>query len=313
MEFEDSCMPRLFQISDELAIRAQNKFLWGVKLHITGLVGASVSQAIASLGPAYLPCLFLDPIVVLFRCLVAIFVFLALFTRLLLRQRYWEGIWIKSRAVAEQLRRASWQYMMGLSIDNPPQPHTDDHAEQRRRFLDLIGAFSSQFVKIIPSGFSLRTDLPDVSPDMEAIRKLPSIERLHFYVANQVKQQAEWLDMKARLNDQYARRCAWGVNIAELLALLMVVVIFFRRGESEWLSLLWPLLTIAASVLAWTGYKRYSEVSSSYKETAEALISIRNELEDCGRDQQVDRERFANLVFASEDVLARQNTVKPPQ
>lgn len=307
--FKDSCMPRLFQVSDGLAIRAQNKFLWSVKLHIAGLVGASVSQAIASLGPQCFPCLFTDPIVVFFRCLVAIFVVLALGTRFALRQRYWEGTWIKSRAIAEQLRRASWQYMMGLNIDNPLQTGSNEHAEQRRKFLEYIGTFSGQFVKMIPLGFSLRRDLPEISPDMEAIRKLPLAERLEFYATNRVKQQAEWLDRKAYLNDKYARRLYWAGIVTESLALLMVLMIFNTGGESTYLSLLWPLLTIAASILAWTGYKRYAEVSSSYKETAEALNSIRNELEGCDEASEVESERFATLVHACEDTLSGENKV----
>lgn len=307
--FNGSCMPRLFQVSDELAARAQKKYLRSVRIHIAALIGASVSQAIASLGLDFLDKKFFpESTAEGFRVLVAGFVIVALFTRFLLRQRYWEGIWINSRAIAEKLRRASWQYMMRVSIQAPPQAQTIDNGEQRREFLHMISGFSSQLVKLSPPGFDLQIDLPEISPEMETIRKSPFEERLRFYAVNRVKQQAEWLiHDKALLFDKYAKRCAWALNVVEALALLTVLLIFISTDRREWLSVLWPLLTIAASIVAWTGYKRYSEVSSSYKETAEALNSIRNEIEDGNEGRHVEPERFATLVYACEDALLREN------
>ena len=107
-DFSDAYLPRLFWVSDDLAMRAQRKYLRSVRFHILGIIGASFCQAAISLGPLLItwPAWFSK----LFIGGIAAFVALTLATRALLRGRYWERIWYKSRSIAEEVKRLAWYY-----------------------------------------------------------------------------------------------------------------------------------------------------------------------------------------------------------
>ena len=61
-------------------------------------------------------------------------------------------------------------------------------------------------------------------------------------------------------------------------------------------------------MLAWTGYKRYQEQSTTYGKQAEELISLKQQLAELtARDKPEDWPRLIKLVKACEDMLTREN------
>ena len=310
--FNDTHLPRLFQVSDDLADRAQGKYLSSIRLHIISLLGASLTQmALSLLGYLQEKHFLIAPPFTdkILNMLLGAFVLMILLTRFILRQRHWEKIWYHSRTTAEQIRRLTWQYMMGLNLAGDPD--AADPPAARRAFLAEITALDSQWTSRVGASANLadaRLQTSEISHFMDARRNESPAERQRFYRDQRLQEQAVWFDAKAKINDRRARQFARFQITAEALAALVAVLFAVEYLGFRWSALMWPLLTIAASVLAWIGYRRYAELADSYTQTAEQLHHLLEDLKLCTEVVEADVQ-FAHLVRKTEGLLAWENSL----
>lgn len=310
--FNNAHLPRLFQVSDDLADCAQRKYLSSIRLHIISLLGASLTQmALSLLGYLQEKSILIAPPLTgkALNVLLGTFVLMILLTRFILRQRHWEKIWYHSRTTAEQVRRLTWQYMMGLNLAGDPD--STDPPAARRAFLAEIATLDNQWTSRVSASANLadaRLQAPEVTPFMDARRNESPADRQRFYREQRLQEQAVWFDAKAKLNNRRARQFGWFQITAEALAALVAVLFAVEYLGFRWSALMWPLLTIAASVLAWIGYRRYAELADSYTQTAEQLHHLLEDLKLCTEAADADVQ-FAHLVRKTEGLLARENSL----
>lgn len=306
----DADLPRLFQLTDRFAMEAQRRSLRSVRNHILCLIGASLTQLLISLHDELAQWLDfalreppdLDWMNVLRVGLVA-FVALGLATRLHLRLRQPDQPWVKARALAEQTKRLAWYYMMGLSPEGLPEPDAD---RARRQFLAALEPIRQHWTVLAPPGAERLPEAPEVAPAMLALRGSPPGVRLAAYRAHRLGDQFRWLQGKAARNARGAERFAILQTATEILALAAALAFAVHYAAFEkWNSLMWLLLTLAASVLAWTGHRRYRETAAAYAQTAENLVPLLQEADD-RRDAANDSAGFADWIVRCEDVLGRE-------
>ena len=316
LQLQDADMPRLFQLSDRLAVTAQRRYFRGVTLYIVALVGASVTQAAISLGPKLInwgcklinrPCSVPEDSwwVTCLMILLAGFFLFTLATRSVLRKRQWERIWCISRRIAEESRRLTWLYIMGLSCNGDEQGDQTATEVCHRRFVDEIEPLLSKWGDIATGDVDLQLDVPEISAGMDRIRTASFRDQIEFYKTYRVAEQANWFHDKARFNNRQLTRCYWIMNIAEAMALLLSIVLIIQR-DKNWIPSIYPFLGLAAALLAWIAHKRYGELAIVYEDTAAELMKIYDQLIEI-HDETTDRERFFQLVKDCENLLAQEN------
>lgn len=310
--FNNAHLPRLFQVSDDLAYRAQRKYLSSVRLHIISLLGASLAQmALSLLGYLQEKHFLIAPPFTdkILNVLLGASVLMMLLTRFILRQRHWERVWYHSRTTAEQVKRLTWQYMMGLNLAGDPD--STDPPVARRAFLAEIATLDNQWTSRVGASANLadaRLQAPEIPPFMDARRNESPADRQQFYREQRLQEQVAWFDIHAKRNNRRARQFGRFQIASEALAALVAVLFAVEYLGFRWSALMWPLLTIAASVLAWIGYRRYAELADSYTQTAEQLRHLLEDLKLCAEAAETDVQ-FAHLVRKTEGLLARENSL----
>ena len=93
--------------------------------------------------------------------------------------------------------------MMGLDLHQPVQLASYDEVERHRVFLEEMDKLSKEWVKMVAPTPDLRTRVPEISREMDAIREASFCERVEFYRAYRVGEQAAWFDQKADQNSQH--------------------------------------------------------------------------------------------------------------
>jgi hypothetical protein len=314
----DGLFPRTFRVSDDEATKAQRGHLRLVKAYIgLGLVGASLAQMLYGLSDTLAKPPLSWPIPVkLWLVPLGFCVMVTLLVRFVLGKRDWERRWCKSRATAEEVRSLTWCYMMEVDPRNPAARDERPPAKAREQFINEIDLIKKDWVAVVPHVATHRADLPEITGQMDAVRALPYGRKIAQYVRHRIQSQIDWFEARAR---QGARSQQWfmiagrvfevGAAVFALLLILEVCTSFqlpisFRPS---WTTFVWPCLTGAASVLAWTGYKRYQELSLTYGKQAEELISLKQQLvELTAKDTPEDWPRLVRLVRACEDMLTRE-------
>ncbi|MGA2261235.1 MAG: SLATT domain-containing protein [Acidobacteriota bacterium] len=316
MTIDDAALPQMFRICDEVARKAQAGHIRLVKIHIgLGLALVAASQMLYTLSGALAkPPLSWRLPIKMWLLPLGLGTFITLGSRLLLRGRQWEQTWCRSRAAAEQIRSRAWLYMMGLE---GPLEQDGDAARTREEFTAEVETVRREWEAAVPLGRRTGAELPEVTPQMDAVRALPFAEKLQVYLASRVRQQADWFEQRARQFDKKQKLFTSLTEFFEvgaaLFALLLVLDVYDIVRMPAGLPLAWtvflsPCLAAAAVTLAWMGYKRYSELHSSYRANAEKLLTLTQSFLELASGPP-DWTRLAPLVRNCEDLLTWENRI----
>jgi hypothetical protein len=204
--------------------------------------------------------------------------------------------------------------MMGL--EGPAEPD-GDAARARLEFTAEVEAIRREWEAAVPFDCQTDTELREVSPQMDAVRALPFAEKVRVYLTSRVRQQADWFERRAH---QFAKKQKLFTLLTEffeacaaLFALLLVLDVYDIVRMPAGLPLAWtvflsPSLAAAAVTLAWMGYKRNSELRSSYVANTEKLLTLRQGFLELAAGPP-DRTRLAQLVKNCEDQLTWENRI----
>jgi hypothetical protein len=211
------------------------------------------------------------------------------------KQRGDDKGWFDGRAVAESVKTLTWRYMMRL------KPFDDDTTCDQT----FVGELDA--IRKARSGLQLRVgalgeDAEQITPRMREARQLPVEQRRDLYVKERLEDQAKWYAGKAEVNRRRTNRLFWAALAAQVLALALAVwqVAFPSAG----LSLVGPLLALAAAFTAWTQLGRNDELSKSYALANQELLSIKAVLDTVGTEQEL-----AQLVRDGEGAISREHTM----
>jgi hypothetical protein len=315
----DAAFPQTLRICDEVARKAQAKHIRLVKIHIgLGLALVTASQMFYSLSGALAkPPLSWRLPVKIWLLPLGLGTFMTLGSRYLLRGHHRERTWCRSRAAAEQIRSRAWYYMMGIDPHEGLVEQDGDAARAREEFIAEVHAIKSEWMQAVPLGDRPSAEYSEITPEMDAVRALACAEKLQVYLVSRVRQQTEWFERRAHDYARKQRLFTWLTEFFEagaaLFALLLVLDVYglFRMPASlpiTWTVFLSPCLAAAAATIAWSGYKRYSELHSSYSASSEKLLLLRQSFLELSASAP-DPPRWAQLVKRCEDLLTWENRI----
>lgn len=212
------------------------------------------------------------------------------------RQRRDDKDWFDGRAVAESVKTLTWRYVMRAA------PFDDDVTadEEFARELDAIRQERSD-LQLRVSAASAGT-AEQITPRMRTIRDLPTKERRDLYVEGRLDDQARWYGGKSRDHRVLAESFFWGSLAAQLLALVLAIVRVAYPGTE--LSLVGPLLALAAAITAWTQLGRHDELGKSYALANQELLTIKSLADSVDSE-----EGLADITRDGEGAISREHTM----
>lgn len=281
----ESDYPALWKASDAAALRTQRFFLFLVRLHL-GLL------ALAGLVAAWSPSSrILDQSA---AGLIAVLMFAALVTGLVLRLLKADDIWFRNRAFAENAKGAAWRLMMAPSADAPGDDET-----REREFLEELKQIRARYPETARDLSTTLTIGPEISLQMRALRKQSTMDRLSFYTRHRLEDQIHWYSSKAKCNRRSELKWFTVILLAEGLAVLFAFGRILYSAEYDPTG---AVAALAACFVAWVQTKRFSDLANTY---AVACVDLKGLL---ARADHVHTEvQLQDLVQEAENAISREH------
>jgi hypothetical protein len=287
---ERSDYPWLYRAADSASAKAKNAHFLGLKAQLTILFIVGVLAAVPTwwhLELGSLKGLAVTSAVALAASLVIVGA---------ARERKFDRRWFDARAVAESAKTLSWRYMMQAG---PSFAIENSVAEQT--FIGELQALSATREVAVAELGGVEEDRTQISKFMLDARKRPFDERKAYYLAFRVAEERDWYHNQASLNRTSSSRWYWAGTVIQLVALTMAVV---RAADFLTFSIAGPLMTLAASVSAWTQARRHDELGTSYSVAANELTNLEQKVELCTTDTEL-----VALVKDVEEAISREHTM----
>ena len=279
--------PALYRAASDASRGGQNTYKRLVGTDLSLVVLGSVLAALGFLIPgAYGAAFAAVAAIVLLGSIVAKFVG---------QQRRYDKEWFDGRAVAESVKTLTWRYMMRL------EPFQDDTTSDRE-FIEELTALRNARSDLRYKVDTSPDGVEQITPQMREVRQLPVEERRDLYVEKRLGEQADWYAGKSKANRVLADRLYWAALAAQFVALALAVwrVVVPTAG----LSLVGPILALAAAFTAWTQLGRHDELSKSYALANQELVDIK------ALAAAVDsEEELAKIVRDGEGAISREHTM----
>jgi hypothetical protein len=284
---EHSDYPALYQAAEDASMGGQNTYKRLVQADLALVVAGALLGALAFLVPKdYAAYFAAGAAIVLLGSVVAKFV---------AKQRSDDKEWFDGRAVAESVKSLTWRHMMRL------EPFEDDTTCDQK-FIDELDA-----IREARSGLQFRVGAlgegaEQITPRMREVRQKPVEERRDLYIKERLEDQANWYAGKSEDNRRLASRLFWAALAAQFVALALAV--WRVAVPTAGLSLVGPLLALAAAFTAWTQLGRNDELSQSYALANQELLSIKALADTVDTEQQLSK-----VVRDGEGAISREHTM----
>lgn len=275
-------MPGLYRAASQASRQSQSIYYWSLGSYLVLLVCAALvsflwsDNAAGAIASA-----------ILFIVTLAILVGL--------RVKRPDDIWYNGRAVAESAKTRTWRWVMRAkpyamtNAEAARSKFTDDLREILRQNENLSQYFENQSVASAP-----------ISKEMEAVRALPTKERVAIYRRERIEAQAHWYEKKAKANRTQARRWFW---ISVALHSIAIVLLVYRVSSPTQSLPIEVISTAAGAALTWLQSKKFNELGSSYTLTANEIALM---LSDASIVE--DEQALSTLVIDSETAFSREHT-----
>jgi SMODS and SLOG-associating 2TM effector domain 3/SMODS and SLOG-associating 2TM effector domain 1 len=279
--------PALYQAASDASRDGQNTYKRLVQADLALVVTGAMLGALAFLVPTSYAAYF--------AAVAAIVLLGSVVAKYVNRQRTDDKEWFDGRAVAESVKTLTWRYMMRL------EPFEDDTTCDQK-FIDELDATREARSGLQYRVGSLGEGAEQITPRMREVRKLPVEERRDLYVKERLEDQARWYGKKSEDNRRIANRLFWAALAAQFVALALAV--WRVASPSAGLSLVGPLLALAAAFTAWTQLGRNDELSKSYALANQELLSIKALADTVGNEQEL-----VKVVRDGEGAISREHTM----
>ena len=284
---EHSDYPALYQAAEDASMGGQNTYKRLVQADLALVVAGALLGALAFLVP--------KDYAAYFAAVAAIVLLGSVVAKFVAKQRSDDKEWFDGRAVAESVKSLTWRYMMRL------EPFEDDTTCDQK-FIEELDA-----IREARSGLQFRVgalgeEAEQITPRMREVRQKPVEERRDLYVKERLDDQAGWYGRKSEDNRRLANRLFWAALAAQFIAL--AIAVWRVASPSAGLSLVGPLLALAAAFTAWTQLRRNDELRLSYALASQELLSIKALAAAVDSEQEL-----AKLVRDGEGAISRQHTM----
>ena len=282
---EDQNFPGLYQSADQASISAQRRYLRLQKCHIGCLILGSIGAALATIVP--------DEAVKWTYVVLAIVLVTGVVLTWVSRVRRDDKVWFDCRAIAESTKTATWRFMMKAA------PFRDDSIANQSFTIQLQRILEARPSSPKDLAQSLDANAQAISGFMSNMRQKSVDERRNLYLEARLRDQKAWYASKAKLNSK--KEDCWFCTVVVLQVLAIVLAIIWAASSSLPVNMVPLLMTCAASAVAWSRMKRYSELAQSYSLAA---------LELGGQEKIATGEAdFLAFVEQVEETISREHTM----
>jgi SMODS and SLOG-associating 2TM effector domain 3/SMODS and SLOG-associating 2TM effector domain 1 len=284
----DADLPPLYQAANESSTEAQTWFLWGARIRLFSVIGASFFGLFTwTLG--------ISPVdwagVLAASCFVV-----ALVVEGYLYQARPERTWYEGRATAESVKTLGWRYAVGGEPFNmgvaPPRRVDDLFLEQLKGLFEVI-----KHLDLVPPSSSEQ----QITQRMRDVRALSFADRKAIYERGRVEDQQNWYQVKATWNKRRAARWTTIMLVTEAVGVICGILKAVGVIEGDLLGFAGA---IVATVTAWLQTKQHRTLATAYTVTALELASVRSKI-----DHQRNDEDWAKFVSDAEDAFSREHTL----
>lgn len=209
----------------------------------------------------------------------------------------YEGIWYRSRAVAESVKTATWRFMMRA------EPFGDALGGR-----DVEKEFGAVLTKVLVEHRDLASHLSGdmlardaISNYMRDMRGSSIEQRMDVYSRDRIGEQRQWYAGRADANSTAAKRWQMAFIACQVFAVIFVLL---RIGCPEFKY--WPVEVLAvcgAAVLTWTQVRRFREHAAAYGMAAHEISVLSASLRDI--TSEVD---LSDFVGDAENAFSREHT-----
>jgi hypothetical protein len=282
-----SAYPALYQAASDASRGGQNTYKRLVQADLALIVAGALLGALAFLVPTSYAAYF--------AAVAAIVLLGSVVDKFVAKQRSDDKEWFDGRAVAESVKSLTWRYMMRL------EPFENDDTSDQK-FIDELDA-----IRGARSGLQYRVSSQDdnaeqITPHMREVRQMSVEDGRDLYVKERLEDEAKWYAGKSEDNRRLANRLFWAAIAAQFVALALAV--WQVASPSAGLSLVGPLLALAAAFTAWTQLERNDELRQSYALAYQELLSIKALASAVDNEQEL-----AKLVSDGEGAISREHTM----
>lgn len=208
-----------------------------------------------------------------------------------------EQAWYQARALAESVKTMTWKYAMQSKPFNHHENDALDRAAFRNVLKDLLR--TNQHVGKQFDGSAAMLD--QVTKEMDAIRALPTDQRLSLYMNRRVDNQRRWYAAKAGKNRGWARTSVAILGVLYVIAFLALLV---RVAKPEWAySHPEPLILLATAMIGWMQIKKFNELATSYNLTAIEIGILKSRAPEISTD-----EGLSDFIDDAEEAFSREHT-----
>ncbi|KFE97348.1 hypothetical protein IX39_20350 [Chryseobacterium formosense] len=223
---------------------------------------------------------------------------IAILFSLIIKNKKYEDIWYRGRALAESVKTLTWRFMTKSEYFE----NSITNEEAKLRFTNRMKELNEEFKDLHSSLQAKYLSLPIITYEMEKIRNLNLSVRREFYLKNRIDNQIKWYSDKADSNKTKYESWFLGVIAMQLLALISIAYLILSP-ESNF-NFVGLFTTLSASFFGWLQLKKYQENKEAYTTATSELNLIKQEAEFIDNE-----EKFKIFVLDSENAMSREHTL----
>jgi len=276
----ESIYPELYKVADRASIKLQKKLFLYQRIYLIMLI-------LVTFVTYYFP-------ESQFGSTVSALLFMAnIFLLVAIKVEKLDSKWYNARTVAESVKTISWKWMMRAK----PYQNKDN---VNQIFYDLRQIFDQNLIfSYLINSMQIPPEM-QISTEMKEIRKMSFDKRKKFYLKERLKNQLSWYSQKSRENRRKGEIWFW---FSILLHTLAIILLCLKIMDYQYQFPIEVIAITACAVFTWLQAKRFSEVSSTYAQTAHEITIIGSESDSVSNDDS-----FAKYVANSENAFSREYT-----
>jgi len=286
---KDTDFPNYFRAGDKASLIAQSTYINYVKWDLSLMVVAAALSIYNYHEENSKTIIYV---------ISGILLLVATILSLVIKNKQYEDVWYRGRALAESCKTLTWRYITCSEYFEK----TLTPLEAKKRFTERITEIKNEFSDLNKELSAILLALPIISDEMKLIRDSALENRKQYYLLHRIENQINWYKDKAEKNKSKYERWFWAVIVAQILALLSIgYLIKFPNCDFNFVGL---FSTLSACFFSWLQLKKYQENKEAYTTATSELNLIKQEAEEITSE-----ETFSKFVLDSENAMSREHTM----
>lgn len=281
--------PGSYQAADQASLKAQKNYLRTVRADLAFMIA----------GACLVIYNFEDEICRLVIYSFSAFAILVSLTlTIILKSKAYEDTWYQGRALSESIKTLTWRYMTCSELF---ESHLPDQ-EVKRVFTHKLKELANEFKDLNKYQDAALLSMPLITPQMENIRALNTLDRRNYYIQHRIRDQKTWYTNKAAYNQKKYNGWFWVIVISQFLSFVSIIILI-KLPTLDW-NVVGLFTTISAVALSWLQLKQHQALKQAYTTAAQELNFIEVSAASVNTDNELSR-----FVLDSENAISREHTL----